>query len=158
MNCGTSFFCLYLRGSLSTVGSGGLRVGWQGRYFEINLDAIPTTKYISSSNNQIYSTVAGRNWNDLLQTSYKTTEDWNLKAKCHFYSLILWLNFTCTECRAVETSWWRWTRTRLPPSPRARSDSWRWCWRSREWCSPPGGRSPPAALASALVARKWKRI
>merc|ERR1719273_1036234 len=50
-------FFLYLRGSLSTVGSGGLRVGWQGRYFEINLDAIPTTKYISSSNNQIYSTV-----------------------------------------------------------------------------------------------------
>ena len=29
---------------------------------------------------QIYSTVAGRNWNDLLHTSYKTTADWNLKA------------------------------------------------------------------------------
>ena len=65
---------------------------------------------------QIYSTVAGRNWNDLLHTSYKTTADWNLKANINIFrrsicgakdclfvclswtSLLVWMFLNVPEC------------------------------------------------------------
>ena len=63
---------------------------------------------------QIYSTVAGRNWNDLLHTSYKTTADWNLKANM---ILLIIYHKICCLFSPVEDAERQWQLDDCEPEP-----------------------------------------